>query len=542
MTRSVPVGEGSAVSVPGISAHVVQLPVRHHANACRLFEYLGATSAGDAVLLESADISTKRGVNSLMVLAGSVRLTCRGQTVTAEALSDSGEVIIGRLCAQLADYASPGATTQRASFEFPVSTAVEERERLTAPSTMLPLKLLQSAPGYTHMDGSLPLLAGGFAFDYLETFEDLPPVAASANTYPDYQFLLAEVVLTIDHRNQTASLLGVAAGAAAGQLDDRLATLKHTIDTAELPVDHPHDSAADTAGTLTVTATVSDADFRQEVQQLKNNITAGDIYQVVPARAFTADCPDAFAAYRALRETNPSPYMFYVRGTDGTEPYELFGASPESNLKYTADDRTLQLYPIAGTVPRGLNADGSINPELDIRQELSLRTDAKELAEHTMLVDLARNDLARVAVPATREVKDLLMVDRYSRVMHLVSRVTAELSPDLDALDAYRACMNMGTLTGAPKLKATELLRGVEKTRRGTYGGAVGYVRGSGDMDTCIVIRSAYVSGGTAIVQAGAGVVRDSQPQREADESLHKAWAVLNALAIAQNRTLEVIR
>ena len=217
--------------------------------------------------------------------------------------------------------------------------------------------------------------------------------------------------------------------------------------------------------------------------------------------------------------------MFYVRGQSAGETYELFGASPESNLKFTADTRIVELYPIAGTRPRGLNPDGSVNHELDIRAELELRTDAKEISEHTMLVDLARNDLARVAVPATRRVEELLQVDRYSRVMHLVSRVSAELAPDLDALDAYRACMNMGTLTGAPKIRATELLREAEGTRRGSYGGAVGYLRGNGDMDTCIVIRSAFVSKGVAIVQAGAGVVRDSQPQSEADESLHKAYA-----------------
>ena len=160
-----------------------------------------------------------------------------------------------------------------------------------------------------------------------------------------------------------------------------------------------------------------------------------------------------------------------------------------------------------------------------------------------MLVDLARNDMARVAAPGTRKVAELLQVDRYSRVMHLVSRVTARLAEDLDALDAYRACMNMGTLTGAPKLRATELLREFEGTRRGSYGGAVGYLHGSGDFDTCIVIRSAYVTGGTAVVQAGAGVVRDSNPQAEADETLHKAYAVLHALAqAAAARTTEVAR
>ncbi|MDY5403895.1 MAG: chorismate-binding protein, partial [Trueperella sp.] len=197
---------------------------------------------------------------------------------------------------------------------------------------------------------------------------------------------------------------------------------------------------------------------------------------------------------------------------------------------------------IAGTRPRGRDADGYISHELDIRAELDMRTDAKELAEHTMLVDLARNDLARVATPGTRKVAALLQVDRYSHVMHLVSRVTARLADGMDALDAYRACMNMGTLTGAPKIKATQLLRAQEKRRRGSYGGAIGYLRGDGSMDTCIVIRSAFVAGGVAAVQAGAGVVRDSNPQSEADETLHKARAVLEAIARAQGKKLEVER
>ena len=174
--------------------------------------------------------------------------------------------------------------------------------------------------------------------------------------------------------------------------------------------------------------------------------------------------------------------------------------------------------------------------------ELRLRTDAKEIAEHTMLVDLASNDVARVAEPGTRRVAELLQVDRYSRVMHLVSRVTARLAGDLDALDAYRACMNMGTLTGAPKLRATSLIRSLEGTRRGSYSGAVGYLDSNGDFDTCIVIRSAYVTAGCAVVQAGAGVVRDSNPQSEADKTVHKAYAVLNAIALAAGAELEVIK
>jgi anthranilate synthase component 1 len=170
-----------------------------------------------------------------------------------------------------------------------------------------------------------------------------------------------------------------------------------------------------------------------------------------------------------------------------------------------------------------------------------MRNDKKEVAEHLMLVDLARNDLARISQPGTRYVKDLLKVDRYSQVMHLVSHVVGQLRPDLDAIHAYQACMNMGTLTGAPKIRATELIRGVEKKRRGSYGGAIGWISGSGDMDTCIVIRSAFVKNSVAYVQAGAGIVYDSVPQSEADETFNKAKAVLSAIATAHGTTIKEI-
>lgn len=520
------------------SPRVFNRQVRYHRDASGLFAHIGGTTAQDSVLLESADITTRSGLSSVAVLDSSLRLTCTGHTVAVDVLSPSGEVFAQRLGEQLHDYA-----VDTNSYEFPASTAIDERERLTDPSTVEVLRALTRDAGYSDPEDTLPMLAGGLAFDYLETFEELPEVGPGVNTYPDYQFVLAEVVLTINHEDQTATLAAVDATGDAADVEKRLDELKTAIDAAEPDTEHAYEVTQHPDETLKVTTDISDEEFRGQITNLKEHIHQGDIYQVVPARTFSAPCPDAFAAYRQLRETNPSPYMFYSRGLDiGGDTYELFGSSPESNLKFDSASREIQLYPIAGTRPRGLDADGHIDEELDIRMELELRTDAKEISEHTMLVDLARNDLARVGVPGTRRVADLLQVDRYSRVMHLVSRVTATLDPELDGLDAYRACMNMGTLSGAPKLKAMELLRGVEKRRRGSYGGAIGYLKGNGDMDNCIVIRSAYVHGGVAAVQAGAGVVRDSVPQSEADETLQKAYAVLNAIALAAGSDLEVVR
>lgn len=420
-------------------------------------KYRGPNTA----LLESAEDR-----QSLAILEAKGKLTCHGHTVTA-----TGD-IVPELDALLSDYGADGVYT------FPQVDAVDERERLLAPSTLLPLKLLHDE-----------LLIGGFAFDYLGTFEQLPDVPTGFNTFPDYEFLVAKTSLHIDHESGTVEIRG----------DVSRETTAHSPPAGAAPSE------------------LSDAEFENIVRELQQHIHAGDIYQAVPSRAFYRPCSDAFAAYRRLKASNPSPYLFYLHGDD----YELFGASPESCLKFNPATRSIKLYPIAGTQPRGATADE------DTRLELLLRTDAKEIAEHTMLVDLARNDLARVCTD--REVTRLMGVDRYSRVMHLVSEVEGTLAPNLDALDAYRACMNMGTLTGAPKVKATELIRGVEKQRRGSYGGAVGYLSG-GAMDTCIVIRSAFVRDGVAMVQAGAGVVRDSDPASEAAETRHKARAVLEAL------------
>ncbi len=287
--------------------------------------------------------------------------------------------------------------------------------------------------------------------------------------------------------------------------------------------------AADKLPQVDVVTNVSDEDFRQSVTDLKQYVVKGDIFQVVPSRRFTLPCPSPLAAYKELKKQNPSPYMFYMQD----ELFTLFGASPESALKYETTSNQVEIYPIAGTRRRGKYANGDIDFDLDSRIELELRSDMKENAEHMMLVDLARNDVARISKPGSRHVADLLKVDRYSHVMHLVSRVVGQLREDLDALHAYQASMNMGTLTGAPKIRAMQLIRDTEKTRRGSYGGAVGYLTGEGSLDTCIVIRSAYVEDGFAHVQAGAGVVFDSDPQAEADETRGKAQAVINAIKTA---------
>ena len=548
---------------PTVSPTVLTRSVRYHADGGALLERLTrsgllrtatgpATQGGsvrpvDCVLLESADITTKASRTTVAVLEASARLTCWGGTVTAEALDAvdgggpgaDGLAALARLEAGLAEHVTdrrPGRLTLTLPTICDDDPSIEERERLTALSTIEPLRLLARAEvDHPH----LPLEAGAFAFDYLSTFESLPEVAQGANTCPDYLFYDARIILVVDHPTQEATLVG--ASVDATDLERRMEALAAAIDGIEDPADSANTAIEAPAGgpdspVLHAVPTVSDADFKAVVEEMRGYIADGDVYQVVPSRGFTIDCPDALAAYHVLRHANPSPYMFYLAAPD----FELFGASPESALLYSVRSGRVAIRPIAGTRPRGLHPDGSVDHERDTRLELELRTDAKEVAEHVMLVDLARNDVARVSRPGTRSVQDLLRVDRYSRVMHLVSEVSGELAEDLDALDAFRASMTMGTLTGAPKLRAAELIRQAEGVRRGSYGGSVGYIRGDGELDTCIVIRSGFVSAGTALIQAGAGVVAASSPAAEAAETVHKARAVLEAVAAAQGAALVI--
>ena len=550
---------------PTVSPTVLTRSVRYHADGGALLEQLTRsgllrTTAGpaaqggsvrpvDCVLLESADITTKASRTTVAVLEASARLTCWGGTVMAEALDAvdgeapgaDGLAALARLEAGLAEHVTdhrPGRLTLSLPTICDDDPSIEERERLTALSTIEPLRLLARAEvDHPH----LPLEAGAFAFDYLSTFESLPEVAQGANTCPDYLFYDARIILVVDHPTQEATLVG--ASVDASDLERRMEALAAAIDGTEDPADSadtaveaPAPACGPDSPVLHAVPTVSDADFEAVVEEMRGYIADGDVYQVVPSRGFTIDCPDALAAYHVLRHANPSPYMFYLAAPD----FELFGASPESALLYSVRSGRVAIRPIAGTRPRGLHPDGSVDHERDTRLELELRTDAKEVAEHVMLVDLARNDVARVSRPGTRSVQDLLRVDRYSRVMHLVSEVSGELAGDLDALDAFRASMTMGTLTGAPKLRAAELIRQAEGVRRGSYGGSVGYIRGDGELDTCIVIRSGFVSAGTALVQAGAGVVAASSPAAEAAETVHKARAVLEAVAAAQGAALVI--
>jgi anthranilate synthase component 1 len=262
--------------------------------------------------------------------------------------------------------------------------------------------------------------------------------------------------------------------------------------------------------------------YARGVEIAKDYIRAGDIYQVVPSQRWSADAPvEAFSIYRGLRAVNPSPYMYFL----DFEDFQIAGASPE--VLVTVTGRKVLQRPIAGTRPRGATL------EADKRNAESLLADEKERSEHVMLVDLARNDLGRVSEYGSVHVDELMAIESYSHVMHIVSEVSGSLRDGVDAMDALRASLPAGTLSGAPKIRAMQIIDELEPDGRGPYGGAVGYLSYTGDLDTCIYIRSALVKDSRVHVQAGAGLVADSDPQYEVDETEAKAAAVWRAIALA---------
>ncbi|KNC69058.1 anthranilate synthase component 1 [Pseudoalteromonas ardens] len=479
----------------------------------------------NSLLLESAEIDSKDNVKSIILVDTALRFECKGKNVIVRALSNNGEQLLPYLAQEVENCDVTLDNSVLTITYQDTSADLDEYAKLKADNAFSALRTCINRIK-CNSDTPFSLFLGGvFAYDMVANFEQLPDVPDGANSCPDYVFYLAETLLIIDHQAQTTELIGnVFNGpdvhANCFEVGRQLEVLNHQCDALQSFSPNP------LAGSCEVSVDISDEAYIEQVIKLKQHIVDGDIFQVVPSRTFSLPCADPLSAYKALKQQNPSPYMFYMRD----EEFVLFGASPESALKYCEQSNQVEVYPIAGTRPRGKFADGSINPDLDSRIELELRDDHKERAEHLMLVDLARNDVARISIPGTRHAKELLKVDRYSQVMHLVSRVVGQLKPDLDALHAYQASMNMGTLVGAPKVKAAELVRHTEQQRRGSYGGAVGYLTGDGAMDSCIVIRSAFVKNGQALVQAGAGVVYDSDPQAEADETRAKASAVIKAI------------
>ncbi len=379
-----------------------------------------------------------------------------------------------------------------------------------------------------NVPGLPPFTAGAvgyFAYDAVRHFERLPSLAKDDLQLPDGVFMFYDRLLAFDHLRHQLHILAAA--------DVRHEKPRAAYDRAVADVDALEKklvsglrirrlSPEHKPAKIKLHARTKPNDFLQSVKTAKEYIGAGDIFQVVLSQRLDFPLPAApFDIYRSLRTVNPSPYMYFLHMDD----LQVIGSSPEMLVKVS--NRTLEYRPIAGTYKRGAT------PEEDARLEEHLRTNEKERAEHVMLVDLGRNDLGRVSEYGSVRVKDLMYVERYSHVMHLVSALEGKLRKDLDALDAFAACFPAGTLSGAPKVRAMEIIEELEPTRRGVYGGSVLYADFAGNLDSCIAIRTMVVKNKRAYVQAGAGIVADSDPQSEFQECRNKAQAVVRAAELA---------
>jgi len=383
-------------------------------------------------------------------------------------------------------------------------------------------------------------LLGAISYDFIDQFEKLPPSKEDLLGNPDYELYFADNIFLMDHEQGKGYVI-VNCVITNGDREAVIAEAQDCFDYYFNVARFDTPQGQKYTGRLSQASTdTSRNDYEAMVKSAKQHIIDGDIFQVVLSRTIIEPCPDEpLDVYKRLRQLNPSPYMFYLN----TPSTILMGSSPELNLRVSGpapaspdasgggaiDARTVEIRPIAGTKPRGRVA-GAIDPDTDFRYEAELKIDRKELAEHMMLVDLARNDIARVAEPGSRVVTELLTVEKYESVQHLVSNVKGILARGLDALSAYLATMNMGTLTGAPKIEAMKLIRLLEKTKRGYYGGAVMYLTVDGQFDSCITIRSLQVKDHTAYIRVGAGIVHDSIPKTEFEETEHKANSCLRAI------------
>jgi anthranilate synthase component 1 len=399
-----------------------------------------------------------------------------------------------------------------------------------------PLEALKDAVTRLHTprtDPLLPPLTGGLVgylgYDAVRRMERLPSLTADDLHLPELQFMLATDLAVLDHSDGSILLIANVVHRLTPHAEDdpnaAYADAVARLDAMEADLAKPAESSVsvlDSDARPSYAERSRREDYLAAVDAAREHIRAGDAFQIVLSQRFevTTDA-DPLDVYRTLRARNPSPYMYLLRFAD----LDVVGSSPEVLVK-VEDGRAL-IHPIAGTRPRGAT------PEQDVQLAAEMLADPKERAEHVMLVDLGRNDLGRVCRPGTVEVVDLLKVERYSHVMHLVSTVVGEVQPDLTALDVLCACFPAGTLSGAPKVRAMEIIETLEPTRRGVYGGVVGYVDVGGDLDTAIAIRTVVMRDGHAYVQAGAGIVADSQPELEDAECRNKAAAVLGALAAA---------
>lgn len=477
-------------------------------------------------LLESHDQQSGRARFSILVTRALLRLEIRGEQATYSVLDPAARPLLEVLGLRLRTSAAAGDALL---VEFPVDPGdpgTPDDERLSAPSVLDAVRALAGLIGDGSDDARFaPGVFGALSYEIVDHFEHLPARKPDPFGEPDASFVLASDMIVFDHARQDAQVI------TRGLPWERhaAARARHQSHLELLAAPPPAPPPATSPAPAAVRPDMDRITFENGVRFLLERILDGDVFQTVLSRGLELQsAAPSLDVYEDLRRRNPSPYLFHLDLGDGA----LLGASPETFL--AVREGRVEVRPIAGTVPRGLREDGSLDPELDARLAMSLLLDAKEQAEHAMLLDLGRNDVARVSAPGTTRVREQFQVEKYSQVQHLVSCVEGRLRQPFDALHAYRAAVGPGTLTGAPKVRAMELIRQLEPRSRGFYGGACGYLLQDGAFDSCIVIRSLRHKNGVYLARAGAGIVAASKPEREFLETEQKSRAVRLAVAAAE--------
>ena len=373
-------------------------------------------------------------------------------------------------------------------------------------------------------------LVGFIGWEAIRQIENLPNVPPADFTVPGQALSFVSELVVLDHRDGTVLLIATALGDGEETADQLWTGAQQRLDTMQTNLAKPGEAwlaEVDLSIEAQPIPRTTVEEFRDAIERSKTYIRDGDVFQVVVSQRFDHEITaDAIDVYRVLRTLNPSPYMYLLTLVDTAgEPYQIVGSSPEALVKVQGS--RVHMHPIAGSRPRGESV------ERDLELAVELLADEKERSEHLMLVDLARNDLLKVCTPGTVEVTEFMQVERFSHIMHLVSSVEGDIRPDATPIEVFAATFPAGTLSGAPKPRALEIIDELEPAQRGVYGGVVGYFDFAGDLDLAIAIRTTTIVGGLARVQAGAGVVADSDPVAEHQESQHKAAAPLRAVAIA---------
>ena len=453
---------------------------------------------GSACLFESVIGGEKVGRYSFLAFDPFLTITARGKHVVVSAPSLASE-------------------------EFDCEDPLDELRQRLAPFRAV------------HLPGMPPFIGGaiGYAgYDVVRYVENLPHAPTDDRKLPDLSFGLYDRMVVFDNVSKAMYVIAMArldgaGGDAAKAYQDAQRRVDELVARLSVPAPLPPADIASTGEPqLAFRSNFRREDFEDAVRKCVEYIRAGDIFQVVISQRLEVDLTsDPFEVYRTLRVVNPSPFMFFVRAPEVT----LVGSSPEIMCRVV--DGKVTVRPLAGTRRRGATE------EEDRRLAEELLADPKERAEHVMLVDLGRNDVGRVARFGSVQLSDVMVIERYSHVMHITSNVTGRLRDDCDAFDALKACLPAGTVSGAPKVRAMQIIDELEPHRRGPYAGAVGYIDYSGNMDTCIALRTLVVQGNKAYIQAGAGIVADSVPASEYQETLNKAQGLLKAIEVTQRRT-----